>query len=158
MGSLLHQRGARRTDSRSPCPLSCWGRGTSWFLRWGEGRECARGEAGSMAWGSVSPLVVLCAGGMGSTLLCSGHPAFVFCSSEWQLEVFGLFVICPNCTCTRFPGDSSGKEPACLCKRHKRLGFDPWVRKIPGGGHGNPLQFSCLDKPHGQKSLLGYNP
>ena len=23
--------------------------------------------------------------------------------------------------------------------------FDPWVRKIPGGGHGNPLQHSCLE-------------
>ena len=26
---------------------------------------------------------------------------------------------------------ASGKEPACQCKRHKRLGFDPWVKKIP---------------------------
>ena len=23
-----------------------------------------------------------------------------------------------------------GKEPACQCRRHKRQGFDPWVRKI----------------------------
>ena len=23
--------------------------------------------------------------------------------------------------------------------------FDPWVGKIPGGGHGNPLQYSCLE-------------
>ena len=30
-----------------------------------------------------------------------------------------------------FPGGTSGKEPACQCKRHKRLGLDPWVRKIP---------------------------
>ena len=26
-----------------------------------------------------------------------------------------------------------------------RPGFDPWVGKIPGGGHGNPLQYSCLE-------------
>ena len=25
----------------------------------------------------------------------------------------------------------SGKEPACQCRRYKRPGFDPWVRKIP---------------------------
>ena len=25
----------------------------------------------------------------------------------------------------------SGREPACQCRRHKRCGFDPWVRKIP---------------------------
>ena len=23
--------------------------------------------------------------------------------------------------------------------------FNPWVRKIPGGGHGNPLQYSSLE-------------
>ena len=28
-----------------------------------------------------------------------------------------------------------------------RPGLDPWVRKIPGGGHGNPLQYSCLENP-----------
>ena len=26
---------------------------------------------------------------------------------------------------------TSGKEPACQCRRHKRHGFDPWVGKIP---------------------------
>ena len=30
-----------------------------------------------------------------------------------------------------FPGGTSGKESACECRRHKRHGFDPWVRKIP---------------------------
>ena len=25
----------------------------------------------------------------------------------------------------------SGKEPTCQCRRHKRPGFNPWVRKIP---------------------------
>ena len=25
----------------------------------------------------------------------------------------------------------SGKESACQCRRHKRLGFNPWVGKIP---------------------------
>ena len=27
-----------------------------------------------------------------------------------------------------------------------------------GGGHGNSLQYSCLENPHGQKSLVGYSP
>ena len=26
------------------------------------------------------------------------------------------------------------------------------------GGHGNPLQYSCLENPHGQRSLVGYTP
>ena len=25
-------------------------------------------------------------------------------------------------------------------------------------GHGNPLQYPCLENPHGQRSLAGYRP
>ena len=32
-----------------------------------------------------------------------------------------------------------------------------WGRSA-GGGHGNPLQCSCLENPHGQRSLVGYSP
>ena len=28
----------------------------------------------------------------------------------------------------------------------------------PIAGHGNPLQYSCLENPHGQRSLVGYSP
>ena len=56
-----------------------------------------------------------------------------------------------------FTGGTSGKEPACQRRKHKRCGFNPWIRKIPGGGHGNPLQDSCLENPHGQRSLVGYS-
>ena len=44
-----------------------------------------------------------------------------------------------------FPVGASGKEPACQCRRHKRHGFNPWVRKSPGGEHGNLLGYSCLE-------------
>ena len=30
--------------------------------------------------------------------------------------------------------------------------------RSPGGEHGNPLQYSCLENPHGQRSLIGYSP
>ena len=30
--------------------------------------------------------------------------------------------------------------------------------RSPGGGNGNPLQYSCLENPHGQRSLAGYSP
>ena len=52
-----------------------------------------------------------------------------------------------------FPGGISCKEPACQC----RCGFDPWVRKIHGGGHGSPLQL-LPGECHGQRSLAGYSP
>ena len=46
-----------------------------------------------------------------------------------------------------FPGGASGKDPACQCRSHKNHGFNPWVRKISGGEHGNPPQYSCLENP-----------
>ena len=46
-----------------------------------------------------------------------------------------------------FPGGSSGKEPAFQCRKHKRPGFDPWLGRCPGGGHGKQLQHSCLENP-----------
>ena len=38
------------------------------------------------------------------------------------------------------------------------LGLIPGLGRSPGGGHGNPLQNSCLENPHGQRSLAGYIP
>ena len=54
-----------------------------------------------------------------------------------------------------FPGDSDGKESACNVGD---LGSVPELCRFPGGGHGNPLQYSCLEYPHGQRSLVGYHP
>ena len=34
-----------------------------------------------------------------------------------------------------------------ICPQCRRTGFDPWVRRDPGGGHGNPLQDACLENP-----------
>ena len=45
-----------------------------------------------------------------------------------------------------FPGGTSGKEPACQGRRHKRpTGVISGSGRSPGGGHGNPPQYSCLD-------------
>ena len=30
--------------------------------------------------------------------------------------------------------------------------------RSPGGGHGNPLQYSCLEKVHEQRRLAEYSP
>ena len=38
------------------------------------------------------------------------------------------------------------------------LSLIPGLGRSPGGGHGNPLQYSCLKNPHEQKSLAGYSP
>ena len=38
------------------------------------------------------------------------------------------------------------------------LGFIPGLGRSPGGGHGNPLQYSGLENNHGQKILAGHSP
>ena len=37
-------------------------------------------------------------------------------------------------------------------------GLIPGSGRSPGKGNSNPLQYSCLEKSHGQKSLAGYTP
>ena len=76
-------------------------------------------------------------------------------------------------TCQRFPvqvterpgspGSSDGQESACNAGDQGQEGSEtPRVSlgsgRSPGGGHGNILQYSCLDNPHGQRSLEGYRP
>ena len=53
-----------------------------------------------------------------------------------------------------FPGGSDSKESA---HNVGDLGSIPGLGRSPEGGHGNPLQYSCLENPHGQRSLVGYS-
>ena len=48
-----------------------------------------------------------------------------------------------------------GKESACSGGDVVSI---PRLVRSPGGGHGNPLQYSCLENPHGQRSLVSYSP
>ena len=53
-----------------------------------------------------------------------------------------------------FPCGSVGKESACNVRD---LGSIPQLGKSPGGGHGNPLQYSSLENRM-DRSLVGYIP
>ena len=46
-----------------------------------------------------------------------------------------------------FPGGASGKELTCQCRRWKRHGFNPWVRKNPWRRAQKPTPASCLENP-----------
>ena len=54
-----------------------------------------------------------------------------------------------------FPGGSDGKESAYNASN---LGLILGLGRSPGGGHGNPLQYSCPENPHGQRRLVDYSP
>ena len=54
-----------------------------------------------------------------------------------------------------FPGGSDSKEYSCNAGD---LGLIPGLGRSLRGRYGNPLQYSCLENPHGQRSLAGYIP
>ena len=83
---------------------------------------------------------------------------FMFHFSGPQCSYIYLIKHCSRCCCENdfwmrltcnlgFPGDTSGKDPCCQGGRCRRSRFNPWVGKIPWRGHGNPLQYSCLENP-----------
>ena len=57
------------------------------------------------------------------------------------------------------PGDATGKEPTCQCRRHKTCGFNPWVAKTPGGKgmetHSSILtqRIPCSEEPGRLQSI-----
>ena len=64
---------------------------------------------------------------------------------SWHLHLDILWV---------FSGDSDSKESTCNAGD---LGLISELGRSPGGRHGNPLQYSCLENPHGQRNLVGYS-
>ena len=54
-----------------------------------------------------------------------------------------------------FPGGSDDKESGFSAGD---LGSISRLGRSLGIGHGSPLQCSCLENPHGQRSLAGYSP
>ena len=56
------------------------------------------------------------------------------------------------------PRGRTGKESSCQCRRCKRLGFDPWVGKIPWSRKWQPTPIVFPGEFHGERSLAGYSP
>ena len=54
-----------------------------------------------------------------------------------------------------FPGGANGIEPACQCRRCKRHGFDPWVKKILLRRAQKPTPVFLPQESHGQRNLVG---
>ena len=60
--------------------------------------------------------------------------------------------------CTGFPGGTSSKEPTCQCRRCNRLGFNPWIRKIPWRRAWQPTPVLLPGESLGQRSFAGCSP
>ena len=53
-----------------------------------------------------------------------------------------------------FPSNSADKESTCNARDSSLI---PGLGRSSGDGIGFPLQYSCLENPHGLKSLAGYS-
>ena len=53
---------------------------------------------------------------------------------------------------------ANGREPASQCRRRRRPGFNPWVRKIPWSRKRQPTPVFLPGKSHRLRSLAGYSP
>ena len=80
---------------------------------------------------------------------CAGQGPRGMGGKEWAAGK-----ICTSKLWPGFPRGSDSDESAC---NEADLGSTPGLGSSPGRGHGNPLH-SCLENPHGQRSLAGYSP
>ena len=83
--------------------------------------------------------------------------------SSWQIDFYyykmslffliAVFALKSILLGTGLPRWRSGKESTCPCRRHKRLGFDPWVGKIPRRRKWQPTAVCLPGESHGRRSL-----
>ena len=96
--------------------------------------------------------------------VCISMPFFQFISpfpSPLYTQVHSLHLHLYSCPADRvistiFSALHIFIESACQCRRCKRLKFDSGLRRSPGVGNGNPLQYSYLENFMDRKSLVGY--
>ena len=69
------------------------------------------------------------------------HISEVPCAHLWRDKDL------PNPLPCGFPSDSAGREPAYNAGDTEDVGSIPGSARSPGGGNGNPLQYSCLKNP-----------
>ena len=85
---------------------------------------------------------VTCTVGSQSPNHCVGYETIPFSTASWISCVHGIFLCISIYVC--FPGGSDGKESACSVGD---LGLVSGLGRSSGGGHGNPLHYSCLENP-----------
>ena len=97
-------------------------------------------------------------------------PCFLMCTVEVSSEPISPFLLhliqsahrspsnCFKMWIKLLPKCTSGKEPACQCRRCKRYVFNTWIRKIPWSRTWQPTPVLLARESYGQRSLAGYSP
>ena len=97
----------------------------------------------SLPWQPVSGIKMSNTKQEGLSILKCRRPQF----ESWDWKIPWRRDRLPIAVFMGFPGGADGKESACNAGD---LGSIPGLRRAPGRGHGNPLQYSCLENPHGK--------
>ena len=93
------------------------------------------------------------------TLIYEHRIFYLFMSSsvsfikDMWFSIYRSFISLIKCIYWDFPGGISGKELAFQCRKLRDPGSIPGSGRSPGEGHGNPLQYSCLEKPMDRGAL-----
>ena len=87
--------------------------------------------------------------GTNMELVCVYKIVMCICTHICIYIIF--FILCVHIHIC-FPCGPVGKESTCNAGI---LGSIPGLGRSPGGGNGNLLLYSCLENPHGQRSLGG---
>ena len=82
---------------------------------------------------------------------------FLFQKAKSRLQRHFSLLVCPGISIIVTTNGASDKESACQCRRHKRPGFGPWVRKIPWIRKWQPTAAFLPEKFLGQRSLQDYS-
>ena len=69
-----------------------------------------------------------------------------------------MLILCLVLYLKGFPGGAVVKNLPANARDARDTGLIPELGRSPGEGNGNPLQYSCLENYHGQRSLVGYSP
>ena len=70
----------------------------------------------------------------------------------------GIYLLNTATRIKEFPAGAVIKKPPANAEDVRDLVLIPGSGRSPGEGHGNLLQYSCLENPHGHRSLVGYSP
>ena len=84
-------------------------------------------------------------------------PTQEHCSSN-SSPSFLCLQFSPSLSPLGFPGGTNGERTLLQCRRPKRCGFDPWVRKIPWRKAWQLTPGFLPGESHGERSLVGYSP
>ena len=88
-----------------------------------------------------------------NSAVATGLEKVSFHSNPKEMKCQRMLKLLHNCTYL-----TRGSEVKASAYNVGDLGSIPGLTGSPGEGNGNPLQYSCLEKSHGWRSLVGYIP